>query len=151
MKLHNNYSLQEPRAVLTLRVLSVCWTGPWETHGLLSATPETPARANRTIIGLLGFMRIHSSSGTSFPFIYNCQICDPLHKLEIYKQPVKLGILPISLRCIPCKGSRFPPTLPRPAVAVLPFNLPYCQTTTEKGQMEVWPKIHPGVLSKTLL
>ncbi|KAI7804661.1 putative WD repeat and HMG-box DNA-binding protein 1 [Triplophysa rosa] len=43
---------------------------------------------------------------------------------------------PQQLRCIPCKGSRFPPTLPRPAVAVLPFKLPYCQTTTEKGQME---------------
>uniref|UniRef100_A0A6I8SBM7 WD repeat and HMG-box DNA-binding protein 1 n=1 Tax=Xenopus tropicalis TaxID=8364 RepID=A0A6I8SBM7_XENTR len=43
---------------------------------------------------------------------------------------------PQQLRCIPCKGSRFPPTLPRPAVAVLPFNLPYCQITTEKGQME---------------
>ncbi|KAA0710958.1 DNA-binding protein 1 Acidic nucleoplasmic [Triplophysa tibetana] len=43
---------------------------------------------------------------------------------------------PQQLRCIPCKGSRYPPTLPRPAVAVLPFKLPYCQTTTEKGQME---------------
>ncbi|KAG8434777.1 hypothetical protein GDO86_012937, partial [Hymenochirus boettgeri] len=43
---------------------------------------------------------------------------------------------PQQLRCIPCKGSRFPPTLPRPAVAVLPFQLPYCQITTEKGQME---------------
>ncbi|TKC49874.1 hypothetical protein EI555_007589, partial [Monodon monoceros] len=43
---------------------------------------------------------------------------------------------PQQLRCIPCKGSRFPPTLPRPAVAVLPFKLPYCQTATEKGQME---------------
>ncbi|KAM6180969.1 WD repeat and HMG-box DNA-binding protein 1 [Erethizon dorsatum] len=40
------------------------------------------------------------------------------------------------LRCIPCKGSRFPPTLPRPAVAVLSFKLPYCQIATEKGQME---------------
>lgn len=40
-------------------------------------------------------------------------------------------------RCIPCKGSRYPPTLPRPAVAILPFKLPLCQTTTEKGQMEV--------------
>nr|XP_029543321.1 WD repeat and HMG-box DNA-binding protein 1 isoform X2 [Oncorhynchus nerka] len=44
---------------------------------------------------------------------------------------------PQQLRCIPCKGSRYPPTLPRPAVAVLPFKLPLCQTTTEKGQMEV--------------
>uniref|UniRef100_A0A8C4SQK5 WD repeat and HMG-box DNA-binding protein 1 n=1 Tax=Erpetoichthys calabaricus TaxID=27687 RepID=A0A8C4SQK5_ERPCA len=43
---------------------------------------------------------------------------------------------PQQLRCIPCKGSRYPPTLPRPAVAILPFNLPYCQVTTEKGQME---------------
>ncbi|XP_039982137.1 WD repeat and HMG-box DNA-binding protein 1 isoform X2 [Xiphias gladius] len=43
---------------------------------------------------------------------------------------------PQQLRCIPCKGSRYPHTLPRPAVAVLPFKLPLCQTTTEKGQME---------------
>ncbi|MEE6492231.1 hypothetical protein FKM82_016522 [Ascaphus truei] len=43
---------------------------------------------------------------------------------------------PQQLRCIPCKGARFPPTLPRPAVAILPFKLPYCQITTEKGQME---------------
>ncbi|XP_036774333.2 WD repeat and HMG-box DNA-binding protein 1 isoform X2 [Manis pentadactyla] len=43
---------------------------------------------------------------------------------------------PQQLRCIPCKGAQFPPTLPRPAVAILPFKLPYCQTATEKGQME---------------
>ncbi|KAM7157940.1 WD repeat and HMG-box DNA-binding protein 1 isoform 4-T8 [Molossus nigricans] len=43
---------------------------------------------------------------------------------------------PQQLRCIPCKGSRFPPTLPRPAVAVLSFKLPFCQIATEKGQME---------------
>ncbi|KAG7327957.1 hypothetical protein KOW79_007901 [Hemibagrus wyckioides] len=43
---------------------------------------------------------------------------------------------PQQLRCIPCKGSVFPPTLPRPAVAILPFKLPFCQTSTEKGQME---------------
>ncbi|XP_008837763.1 WD repeat and HMG-box DNA-binding protein 1 [Nannospalax galili] len=43
---------------------------------------------------------------------------------------------PQQLRCIPCKGSRFPPTLPRPAVAILAFKLPYCQVATEKGQME---------------
>ncbi|XP_074069549.1 WD repeat and HMG-box DNA-binding protein 1 isoform X1 [Macrotis lagotis] len=43
---------------------------------------------------------------------------------------------PQQLRCIPCKGSRFPPTLPRPAVVVLSFQLPYCQMATEKGQME---------------
>lgn len=43
---------------------------------------------------------------------------------------------PQQLRCVPCKGSRYPPTLPRPAVAILPFKLPLCQTSTEKGQME---------------
>uniref|UniRef100_A0A3B4V191 WD repeat and HMG-box DNA-binding protein 1 n=1 Tax=Seriola dumerili TaxID=41447 RepID=A0A3B4V191_SERDU len=43
---------------------------------------------------------------------------------------------PQQLRCIPCKGSRYPPTLPRPAVGILPFKLPLCQTSTEKGQME---------------
>ncbi|MED6248168.1 WD repeat and HMG-box DNA binding-domain containing protein 1 [Ataeniobius toweri] len=43
---------------------------------------------------------------------------------------------PQQLRCIPSKGSRYPPTLPRPAVAILPFKLPLCQTSTEKGQME---------------
>ncbi|XP_033892846.3 WD repeat and HMG-box DNA-binding protein 1-like [Acipenser ruthenus] len=43
---------------------------------------------------------------------------------------------PQQLRCIPCKGARFPATLPRPAIAILPFKLPYCQITTEKGQME---------------
>ncbi|XP_032107015.1 WD repeat and HMG-box DNA-binding protein 1 isoform X2 [Sapajus apella] len=43
---------------------------------------------------------------------------------------------PQQLRCIPCKGSRFPPTLPRPAVAILSFKLPYCQIATDKGQME---------------
>ncbi|XP_062905231.1 WD repeat and HMG-box DNA-binding protein 1 isoform X1 [Mobula hypostoma] len=43
---------------------------------------------------------------------------------------------PQQLRCIPCKGAKFPPTLPRPTVTVLPLKLPYCQTTSEKGQME---------------
>ncbi|NXO02703.1 WDHD1 protein, partial [Rhinopomastus cyanomelas] len=58
------------------------------------------------------------------------------------------------LRCIPCKGARFPPTLPRPAVAILPFQLPYCQVTTEKGQMEeqYWRSVvfhnHVDYLSK---
>lgn len=49
-----------------------------------------------------------------------------------------VGVLFPVHRCIPCKGARFPPTLPRPAVAILPFKLPYCQVETEKGQMEVW-------------
>ncbi|XP_005047827.1 PREDICTED: WD repeat and HMG-box DNA-binding protein 1 [Ficedula albicollis] len=61
---------------------------------------------------------------------------------------------PQQLRCIPCKGARFPPTLPRPAVAILPFQLPYCQIATEKGQMEeqYWRSVvfhsHVDYLSK---
>ncbi|EMP33093.1 WD repeat and HMG-box DNA-binding protein 1 [Chelonia mydas] len=61
---------------------------------------------------------------------------------------------PQQLRCIPCKGARFPPTLPRPAVAILSFKLPYCQITTEKGQMEeqFWRSVvfhnHVDYLSK---
>ncbi|XP_051872624.1 LOW QUALITY PROTEIN: WD repeat and HMG-box DNA-binding protein 1 [Pristis pectinata] len=43
---------------------------------------------------------------------------------------------PQQLRCIPCKGAKFPPTLPRPTVTVLPLKLPYCQTSSEKGQLE---------------
>ncbi|XP_026855638.2 WD repeat and HMG-box DNA-binding protein 1 [Electrophorus electricus] len=62
---------------------------------------------------------------------------------------------PQQLRCIPCKGSRFPPTLPRPAVAILPFKLPLCHTSTEKGQMEeqYWRSVifqnHFGFLSSS--
>ncbi|XP_048164253.1 WD repeat and HMG-box DNA-binding protein 1 [Corvus hawaiiensis] len=61
---------------------------------------------------------------------------------------------PQQLRCIPCKGARFPPTLPRPAVAILSFKLPYCQVATEKGQMEeqYWRSVvfhnHMDYLSK---
>lgn len=43
---------------------------------------------------------------------------------------------PQQLRCIPCKGSRYPPTLPRPALTVLPFQLPFCELHTEKSQYE---------------
>ncbi|XP_078314086.1 WD repeat and HMG-box DNA-binding protein 1-like [Crassostrea virginica] len=43
---------------------------------------------------------------------------------------------PQQLRCIPCKGSRFPPVLPRPAVGILPFQIPLCQMSTEKSQYE---------------
>ncbi|KAK0058514.1 WD repeat and HMG-box DNA-binding protein 1 isoform X4 [Biomphalaria pfeifferi] len=40
------------------------------------------------------------------------------------------------IRCVPCKGSRFPATLPRPALAVLPFQLPLCEPESEKSQYE---------------
>ncbi|XP_069117606.1 WD repeat and HMG-box DNA-binding protein 1-like [Argopecten irradians] len=43
---------------------------------------------------------------------------------------------PQQLRCIPCKGSRYPPVLPRPAVSILPFQVPLCEMNTEKSQYE---------------
>ncbi|XP_046571111.1 WD repeat and HMG-box DNA-binding protein 1-like [Haliotis rubra] len=49
---------------------------------------------------------------------------------------VGVGEHPQQLRCIPCKGARYPPTLPRPAVSVIPFKLPMCEMNTEKSQYE---------------
>ncbi|XP_048240778.1 WD repeat and HMG-box DNA-binding protein 1-like isoform X2 [Haliotis rufescens] len=49
---------------------------------------------------------------------------------------VGVGEHPQQLRCIPCKGARYPPTLPRPAVSVIPFRLPMCEMNTEKSQYE---------------
>ncbi|XP_052767188.1 WD repeat and HMG-box DNA-binding protein 1-like [Mya arenaria] len=43
---------------------------------------------------------------------------------------------PQQIRCIPCKGSRYPATLPRPAPVVLPFQVPLCELNTEKAQYE---------------
>jgi len=40
------------------------------------------------------------------------------------------------IRCIYCKGSTYPPTLPRPVLVLLPLQLPFCEMTTEKGQLE---------------
>ncbi|BFZ07135.1 hypothetical protein BsWGS_10174 [Bradybaena similaris] len=40
------------------------------------------------------------------------------------------------IRCVPCKGSRYPATLPRPALGVLPFRLPLCDINSEKTQYE---------------
>ncbi|XP_006818558.1 WD repeat and HMG-box DNA-binding protein 1-like [Saccoglossus kowalevskii] len=43
---------------------------------------------------------------------------------------------PLQLRCILCKGSRFPATLPRPTVSILQFQIPLCEMTTDKGKHE---------------
>ncbi|PNF36311.1 hypothetical protein B7P43_G00541, partial [Cryptotermes secundus] len=41
-----------------------------------------------------------------------------------------------NVRCVLCKGSYYPPTIPRPAVAEIPLQLPICETATEKGLLE---------------
>ena len=40
------------------------------------------------------------------------------------------------IRCIYCKGARFPATLPRPMPVVVPFQIPLCEPTTEKSLKE---------------
>ena len=40
------------------------------------------------------------------------------------------------MRCVLCKGSRYPPTTPRPTVAEIPMILPLCEPDTEKTAKE---------------
>ncbi|XP_077537342.1 WD repeat and HMG-box DNA-binding protein 1-like [Haemaphysalis longicornis] len=40
------------------------------------------------------------------------------------------------VRALLCKGSRYPPTLPRPVIAILNFSLPYLGMDSEKGRLE---------------
>ncbi|XP_037576372.1 LOW QUALITY PROTEIN: WD repeat and HMG-box DNA-binding protein 1-like [Dermacentor silvarum] len=40
------------------------------------------------------------------------------------------------VRALMCKGSRYPPTLPRPVMVVLDFSLPFLGTDSEKGRLE---------------
>ncbi|KAI1284907.1 WD repeat and HMG-box DNA-binding protein 1 [Halotydeus destructor] len=40
------------------------------------------------------------------------------------------------VRCVFCKGQRYPATVPRPLVATLAFELPLCEKTTTRGKFE---------------
>ncbi|XP_064484328.1 WD repeat and HMG-box DNA-binding protein 1-like [Ornithodoros turicata] len=40
------------------------------------------------------------------------------------------------VRCILCKGTRYPPVLPRPVVSILNFQFPLAEQGTEKGKLE---------------
>ncbi|CAG2119159.1 unnamed protein product, partial [Medioppia subpectinata] len=40
------------------------------------------------------------------------------------------------IRCIFCKGSRYPATVPKPSVTLLPLQLPLCEMFTAKGKHE---------------
>ena len=53
------------------------------------------------------------------------------HDMNIYKNSCTFP------RCIACKGARYPPTLPRPVMTIIQFQLPLCEGSTEKGQLEV--------------
>ncbi|XP_068235136.1 WD repeat and HMG-box DNA-binding protein 1 [Palaemon carinicauda] len=41
-----------------------------------------------------------------------------------------------NVRCILCKGSRYPPVLPKPHVSLLSMQVPICELETEKGGLE---------------
>lgn len=49
---------------------------------------------------------------------------------------VGLSEMERSVRCIMCKGARYPPTLPRPNLAMLDIKLPLCDAENEKTQLE---------------
>ncbi|KAK3792342.1 hypothetical protein RRG08_046651 [Elysia crispata] len=49
---------------------------------------------------------------------------------------VSISLKQQQIRCIPCKGSRFPATLPRPALAVLPLQMSLCDMESEKSKYE---------------
>ncbi|KFM61807.1 WD repeat and HMG-box DNA-binding protein 1, partial [Stegodyphus mimosarum] len=40
------------------------------------------------------------------------------------------------IRCILCKGSKYPALLPRPTISVIPFSLPFCEIDTDRGKLE---------------
>ncbi|XP_064097260.1 WD repeat and HMG-box DNA-binding protein 1-like [Macrobrachium nipponense] len=41
-----------------------------------------------------------------------------------------------NVRCILCKGSRYPPVLPKPHVSLINMQVPICELETEKGGLE---------------
>ncbi|RXG72514.1 WD repeat and HMG-box DNA-binding protein 1 [Armadillidium vulgare] len=41
-----------------------------------------------------------------------------------------------AIRCILCKGSRYPPVLPRPHVSLLELKIPLCEPSSEKSLLE---------------
>lgn len=49
---------------------------------------------------------------------------------------IGLSELEKCVRCVLCKGARYPPTLPRPNMALLDVKLPLCDSTNEKTQLE---------------
>lgn len=49
---------------------------------------------------------------------------------------ISISLKQQQIRCIPCKGSRYPATLPRPALAVLPLQVSLCDMESEKSKYE---------------
>ncbi|XP_045610408.1 WD repeat and HMG-box DNA-binding protein 1 [Procambarus clarkii] len=54
-----------------------------------------------------------------------------------------------NVRCILCKGNRYPPVLPKPHVSLLNMQMPLCELETEKGELEE-KAVRTGLLMNTL-
>ena len=49
---------------------------------------------------------------------------------------ISLSEIQEQIRCIACRGSKYPATMPRPDVYSLPFEIPLCELTTSKAKLE---------------
>lgn len=49
---------------------------------------------------------------------------------------IGLSELEKCVRCVLCKGARYPPTLRRPNMALMDVKLPLCDVSNEKTQLE---------------
>nr|XP_053630498.1 WD repeat and HMG-box DNA-binding protein 1-like [Cherax quadricarinatus] len=54
-----------------------------------------------------------------------------------------------NVRSILCKGSRYPPVLPKPHVSIINIQIPLCELETEKGELEE-KAARTGLLMNTL-
>ena len=49
---------------------------------------------------------------------------------------ISLSEIQEQIRCIACRGAKYPATAPRPDVYSLPFEIPLCELTTSKAKLE---------------
>ena len=67
------------------------------------------------------------------------QICDTRANVKgksDHHFVVGLNVVEKGIRSILCKGSRYPQTVPRPTIVIVPFSLPLCEAVTERSLLE---------------
>ena len=87
-----------------------------------------------TVMDTAGFVRTLNDK-------YGCwtQVCDTKAHVKGKSDHyflVGVNEIDFNVRAILVKGSRFPQTVPRPVVAVLPLNVPLCNPDSEKTKLE---------------
>lgn len=80
-----------------------------------------------------GMLHVQSAGGVWMPVLDTLQ--NVKGKSDHYFI-VGLSELEKCIRAILCKGARYPPTLPRPNIALLDIKLPMCDMSNEKSQLE---------------